>query len=165
MTREFSLKEQRFVLRSLGQADVDKYLVFFNALSEESIRCRFGHLLASLSASAAKQRTNGNTEGEKTVAIFDQPQERIIAVGRCYLDGKTREAEIALVVADAMRRLGLARFLLRQLIQFAQDGAIPAWSETGGAHKKDDLKAAMRGWPAHGPLCRRGGCARIICLR
>lgn len=118
---EFSLKGHRFVLRHLREADSEKYLAFFNALNEESIRCRFGYLLSELTEAAAKRRTAGKTEGERALAIFDGPQERIVAVGRCYLDGGTADAEIALVVSEPMRRLGLGRFLLDQLIGIARD--------------------------------------------
>lgn len=111
---------REFVLRHLSQADVREYLIFFNALSEESIRCRFGHLLAKLNESAAQQWTNGNAEHEKAVAIFDASQERIVAVGRCYLGGKMEETEIALVVAEDLRRLGIGRWLLQQLIGIAR---------------------------------------------
>lgn len=117
---KFSLAGHEFVLRDLGRSDVKKYLVFFNALSEESVRCRFGHLLAKLSEAAAQQRTQENTEDEKAVAIFDAAQERIVAIGRCYLDGNAKEAEIALVVAEDQRRLGLGRWLLGQLINIAR---------------------------------------------
>ena len=118
---KFSLEKHEFILRHLSQTDTEKYLVFFNELSEESIRCRFGYLLSELTESAAKQRTNGNTESEKAVAIFDGHQNRIVAIGRCYLDDKTADAEIALIVSETMRRLGLGRFLLDQLIKIAQE--------------------------------------------
>ena len=70
---------------------------------------------------SSQTRTNGNTESEKAVAIFDGHQNRIVAIGRCYLDDKTADAEIALVVSETMRRLGLGRFLLDQLIKIAQE--------------------------------------------
>lgn len=70
---------------------------------------------------SSQTRTNGNTESEKAVAIFDGHQNRIVAIGRCYLDAKTADAEIALVVSETMRRLGLGRFLLDQLIKIAQE--------------------------------------------
>lgn len=118
---KFSLEGRRFVLRYLRPADVEKYLIFFNELSEQTIRCRFGYLLARLTESAAMQRTNGNTDSEKAVAIFDPDQSRIIAIGRCYLDCQTGDSEIALVVSETMRGLGLGRILLNQLVQVARD--------------------------------------------
>ena len=118
---KFSLEGRRFVLRYLRPADVEKYLIFFNELSEQTIRCRFGYLLASLTESAAKQRTNVNTDNEKAVAIFDPDQDRIIAIGRCYLDFQTLDSEIALVVSETMRGFGLGRILLNQLVQIARE--------------------------------------------
>ncbi|MBE7156863.1 MAG: GNAT family N-acetyltransferase [Rhodospirillales bacterium] len=117
----FSLEDQSFVLRPLVQADVAKYQVFFNDLSVESVRCRFGHLLAKLTETEAARRTDGNTDGETAVAILDEPQQRIVAVGRCYLDGHGAQAEVALVVAEPLRRLGLGRVLLAQLIEVARN--------------------------------------------
>lgn len=118
---KFSLEGRPFVLRSLVQTDVDKYRLFFNELSEESIRCRFGHLLAKLTGDEAAQRTKRTSEGEMALVILDGQQDQIVAVGRCYSDRPTAKAEIALVVSESMRRLGLGRFLLAQLIQIARD--------------------------------------------
>ena len=119
---KFLLNGEKFVLRSLREADVEKYLIFFNELNEESIRCRFGYLISKLTESAAKQRMDGKTENEEAIAIFDGSQDRIFAIGRCYLDNKTMDAEIALVVSESMRRLGLGRVLLDQLINIAREG-------------------------------------------
>ncbi len=119
--QKFSLKGREFILLDLRLADVDKYMIFFNELSEESVRCRFGHLLAKLTKSAAEQRTRGDAESEKAVAVFDGQQDRIVAIGRCSLDAKAEDAEVALVVSETMRRLGLGRFLLHQLIRIAQN--------------------------------------------
>lgn len=117
---QLSLEGQSFILRPLVQDDAAKYQAFFNDLSEESVRCRFGHLLAKLTEVEAARRTDGNTDGETALAILDEQQQRIVAIGRCYLDGYGAQAEVALVVAESLRRLGLGRVLLHQLIQVAR---------------------------------------------
>lgn len=40
-----------------------------------------------------------------------------------FFEAQTKDSEIALVVSEKVRRLGLGRVLLKQLIQLAKDGA------------------------------------------
>jgi RimJ/RimL family protein N-acetyltransferase len=140
----FSLKGHDLVMRELQRDDVDKCLEFFNSLSEESIRCRFGHLLAKLTRSTAKQRT-ATGEDEKAIAIFDHQQTRIVAIGRCYFGPQANTSEIALVVSESHRRCGLGRFILDQLIRIARDrssGSIHAFIATQNAPVIKLLKSA-----------------------
>ncbi|PQO36139.1 GNAT family N-acetyltransferase [Bremerella cremea] len=141
---QFSKGEKEFILRYLTSSDVDKYLIFFNDLSEESIRCRFGYLISRLSESDAEERICGNTDVDKAIAIFDERQNRILAIGRVYLDPKTNSAEIAFVVSESMRRMGLGRFLLLQLIQIAEEEkclSISAFIATSNAPVIELLKS------------------------
>ena len=116
---KFTLNGYEFILRTLARADSEKYLIFFNGLSDDSIRCRFGHLITKLTEPEAEKRTDINSENEKALAIFDAEYSQILAVGRCYFYTKTKDSEVALVVSEGVRRLGLGRFLLQHLIQIA----------------------------------------------
>ena len=157
------MEGHRFILRHLRQADAEKYQVFFNELDEESVRCRFGYLISKLTEAAARQRTVGNAENEKSLAVFDDHQDQIIAVGRCCLDDKTADAEIALVVSEPMRGLGIGRFLLDQLVEIAieeKSKSVSAFLATknapvikllhsagftlDSAHDGDDLKLVLK---------------------
>ncbi|MGC3989421.1 MAG: GNAT family N-acetyltransferase [Chthoniobacteraceae bacterium] len=120
MLKTISCHDQKFELRFLEPADVEAYVAFFNGLNQESIRCRFGHLIANLTPSTARPRTEGNTAEAKAIAIFADHQDRIVAIGRCFLDATVAEAEVAIVVAESMRRLGLGRILLHELLAIAE---------------------------------------------
>lgn len=133
---KITLKDREFILRTLAQTDSEKYLIFFNGLGDESIRCRFGHLIAKLTGPEAEKRTDGNLENERALAVFDAACIKILAIGRCYFDTQTRDAEVALVVSEEVRRLGLGRLLLQHLIQTAKNGnsrAIHAYIATRNA--------------------------------
>lgn len=116
---KFTLKGYEFILRDLARADSEKYLIFFNGLSDESIRCRFGHVIAKLTEPEAKKRTQSSLENDRALAIFDAECSQIVAIGRCYFDTQTKDSEVALVVSEEVRRLGLGRLLLQHLIKIA----------------------------------------------
>ncbi len=115
----FSLQGCEFYLRDLCKKDADKYLRFFNGLSVDDMRCRFGHQLAKLTMASAEQRVGATRDCERALAVFDQRDDEIVAIGRCFFD--TEDSEVAVVVADSARRLGLGRFVLDQLIEIARD--------------------------------------------
>ena len=100
MLKSILLKRQKFVLRLLEPTDVEAYVTLFNQLGEETIRCRFGHLIANLTPATAGPFLGDNTPQARAVAVFNEEQDRIAAIGRCYLDPKTKDAEIAIVVAE-----------------------------------------------------------------
>lgn len=140
----FTLKNHDFIIRDLLPEDVDEYLKFFNSLSEKSIRCRFGHLLAKLTQDAAVQRATTDAD-ERALAIFDGQQSSIAAIGRCYFDPQAHTAEIAMVVAESHRRMGLGRFILDRLIRVASDKdsrSVHAFIATENAPVKHLLRSA-----------------------
>lgn len=110
------LKGRAFRLRDLVAGDRDRYQIFFNALSEESIRCRFGHLIAKLTLAGAAERTQLDAQAEKAIVAVDKSTGDFVAIGRCCLDRSRGEAEISLVVAENMRNLGLGRAILGELV-------------------------------------------------
>lgn len=117
----FTLKNQDFMLRELHREDSEMYVKFFNNLNNESLRCRFGHLLAKLTMTEAAVRTDHTLQNESALAIFDAQQEQILGIGRCYLDPDNNASEVALVVSEDMRGMGLGRYLLQHLIQTAKE--------------------------------------------
>ena len=139
----FSLQGCEFVLRDLCKEDADKYLTFFNGLSVEAIRCRFGHQLAKLTLATAEQRVSASGEGERALAVFDKGEEQILAIGRCFYESE--DSEIAVVVADSARRLGVGGFVLHQLIQVAEENgcrSVHAYIGTENAPVIKMLRAA-----------------------
>lgn len=54
--------------------------------------------------------------------------ERIVAVGRYYLDEKTNRAEVAFVVADEWQNLGIGTFLNKLLIRIAKGQGISGFT-------------------------------------
>ncbi len=53
--------------------------------------------------------------------VGEPGEERIVAVGRYFLDEQTQFAEVAFVVHEEFRGLGIASHLLRRLAQIARE--------------------------------------------
>lgn len=116
---QFSIGARDFVIRNLEYRDAAHYLHFFNALDAPSIRCRYGYMVASLSLERAQEIVSLDPVWHPALAVFTADESEILAVGRFHSDTLKQTAEIAVVVATAMRGLGIGRIILDSLIKIA----------------------------------------------
>ena len=116
---EIESEGQKFTFRQLNPDDAASYLEFFNGLDEETIRCRFGYMIAALALESAKRIASMDPVWRPALAAFTGNESRIVAVGRFNTDDNRESAEVAVVVDSGFRRLGLARLLMNQLIELA----------------------------------------------
>lgn len=101
---------------------------FHETISDRSTYLRFFHM-EKLSARVAHERLVKRCAidytremafvAELAAASASEPQ--IIGVGRLVCNPDARDAEIAILVADAFQHLGLGSELMRRLIQFGRD--------------------------------------------
>lgn len=121
-TRKVHLKDEReYLLRPLGPADERRLQAFFYSHSEETIVRRYGFTVTRMSRQRAFEMVSIDQNRDVALAIVELqgPRQVIHAVGRYYLDADQKGAEMAFVVAENKRRLGMARMLLERLCEIA----------------------------------------------
>jgi acetyl-CoA synthetase (ADP-forming)/acetyltransferase len=111
-------------IRPISPADLDGLRAFFTALSPETLRLRFLFQLREVPESMLREftmtddRTHIAFVAEPRVAPADQLPE-LIAEARYVRGGDSDSAELALVVSDGWRRVGLGTLLVRALSRHA----------------------------------------------
>ena len=124
------LKDGRHVrIRPICRTDLHALKAFFEALSPETLRLRFLFPLREVPESTLREFT---LTGDGThVALVAEPQSGaadditdLIAEARYIRVGDSDSAELALVVADGWRRVGLGTLLMRALLQQARHAGV-----------------------------------------
>jgi len=133
LLKKLSLKDQRpYILRILTPADDRRLQEFFYSHTEETILRRYGFTVTRMSRERASELVGVNQNRDLALGIFELhgPRQVIRAVGRYYLDPDGKGAEMAFVVAESRRRLGMARILLDQMITSARErGLHRLWAQ------------------------------------
>ncbi|MFV0336895.1 MAG: GNAT family N-acetyltransferase [Chthoniobacterales bacterium] len=116
-------KGRIFFLRSLHAADARRLQEFFYSHSEETVRYRYGYLRESMPADSAYKLVSVDQSIDLALGIFEEVglgREPILrAVGRFYRDEGGAAAEVAFVVHDETRRMGMAGVLFAELARVA----------------------------------------------
>jgi len=101
-------------LRSGDEAAIRR---FFASHTTETILLRYGYLIKELTAPRARELVCVDGFDEFAMAGFvpSDQGERIVAIGRYCREDTSSYAEVAFVVHEEYRRLGIATFLLRKL--------------------------------------------------
>ncbi|HNX04708.1 MAG TPA: GNAT family N-acetyltransferase [Opitutales bacterium] len=118
-SRGVTLKDgRRYVLRPLRASDEQRLQAFFYTHDEETIQRRYGYAVTRMSPQRAFESACVDQNKDLALALIDMDQDRpaIRAVGRYYLDKKGKAAEMAIVVDQRCRRLGMARVLLEEMV-------------------------------------------------
>jgi acetyltransferase len=121
-------------IRPIEPADRDALLLFYEALSEESLSLRFHGASNGIADRAARRFCGPDHEHrEGLVAVLDEPGNAgLTIIGHlCLEPSGPDEVEMAVAVADAWQRHGIGRRLL---------GAAMAWAD---CHGIDRLRASM----------------------
>ncbi|TVS12556.1 MAG: N-acetyltransferase [Wenzhouxiangella sp.] len=115
---------QRLIMRPIQPNDVERLQRSFKTLSPHDVRMRFMHPLKELTPAFARQLTRIDPERAFALVLVEAkpPEEALIgAVARVALDDDGREAEFAIVVGPDIRRFGLGRYLMKQLINWCRE--------------------------------------------
>lgn len=118
--RRIQLRDDReYILRPLGPADDRRLQEFFYSHTEETIIRRYGFTITHMSRERAFELVGIDQNRDLALAVVELqgPRQVIHAVGRYYLDPDRKGAEMAFVVAENKRRLGMARTLLERMIE------------------------------------------------
>lgn len=111
-----------YMLRPLHPSDLRSLQEFFYAQDEETIRLRYGHAIPVLDEGSAYRMTSVDQSKDLAIGVFyrDNHRELLRAVGRFYLDANGESAEVAFLVHEKARRMGVANSLLSEIAEIAQ---------------------------------------------
>lgn len=109
-------------LRMLRPDDASRVQRFFYTHTRETIQMRYGHAVARMTDQRAMELVSVNQRRDVALAILAKVAGRqvIHAIGRYYLDPDGNSAEVAFVVRESKRRLGMGSLLLRTLMDIAR---------------------------------------------
>lgn len=110
-------------IRLIRPGDKQRLLDFFQSHTDATIYLRYGMMMRELSDERLEElvRLDGHTE--QALIALDGPTnaEFIVAVGRYFVEEATGLAEVAFVVHERYRGMGIATHLLRHLAQILRD--------------------------------------------
>ncbi len=131
--RQVTLRDgQSYFLRALHPDDEELLQAFFTSHTEETIHERYGYLITTMTWDRAHEMVAVDQMRDPALAIVEvttRGEETIHAVGRYYWNEKANSAEMAFVVRESKRRLGMAGLLLETLTEIArQRGIAKLWA-------------------------------------
>lgn len=105
--------------RFIGLADKQRLVDFFHSHTEETIYSRYGMMVREMSPQRALELVQLDGHEQLAIVGLDGHTDaaRIVAIGRYALDPATNLAEVAFVVHEQYRGVGIAKHLLRHLAQ------------------------------------------------
>jgi len=131
--RRVTLADHReYILRPLTPADDRRLQEFFYSHTEETIVRRYGFTVTRMSRERAFELVGVDQNKDLALGIFELqgPRQVIHAVGRYYLDRDGKGAEMAFVVAENKRRVGMAQVLLERMREIAAErGLHHLWAQ------------------------------------
>ena len=131
--RSLTLKDEKeYILRPLAPADDRRLQEFFYSHTEETIVRRYGFTVTRMSRKRAFELVGIDQNRDLALAVVELqgPRQVIHAVGRYYLDRNGKGAEMAFVVSEHKRRLGMARILLERMVEIARErGLEHLWAQ------------------------------------
>ena len=112
----------RCTLRRLHNADGPRLIAFFHSHSAETILQRYGYQLTLMSPERATQLVGISQQRDAALGLLERQGRgsSLVAVGRYCLRPDGESAEMAFVVHEQRRRLGMATVLLQSLIAIAR---------------------------------------------
>ena len=119
------------MFRPLHPSDTRGLQEFFYSHTQETVNMRYGHVKDRLTDESAYKLTSVDQTVDAAFALFEEHDHRqeICAVGRFYCDSSGESAEVAFIVGEKTRRLGMSRFMLTELALVArQRGIVTFWA-------------------------------------
>lgn len=121
-SRNVEFNGRHFMFRPLHPSDNRALQEFFYSHDEETVNMRYGHIKDRMTDESAYKLTSVDQSVDLAFALFEEKGQRqeIEAIGRFYQDPSGKSAEVAFMVGENVRRLGMSRFLLGELAAIAQ---------------------------------------------
>lgn len=120
--QKLKLNDGVYLLRALGPSDERRLQEFFYSHNQDSIYQRYRSIVNKMPRETAYKLVNVDQNMDLALCIVERqgPREIIHAVGRYYLEQKENRAEVAFIVRETKRKLGMASIILEQLIAAAK---------------------------------------------
>ena len=128
---------------------------FFYSLSDETVYYRFFNIVKTMPHEKLQPLVNIDYREEMAiVGLLGEPgDEEMIAIGRFKLDHADDYAEVAFVVHDRWQNAGIGTYLMRTLIEIAQDMGAHGFKADVLAQNKKMLHVFHKcGYPVHSRL-------------
>ena len=125
-SRRVYFKGRAFTFRPLHPSDARSLQEFFYSHDEETVNMRYGHVRDRMTDESAYKLTAIDQSVDLAFAVLEEKGQRqeIEAIGRFYQDSSGKSAEVAFMVGENVRRLGMSRFLLKELAFVAKSRGI-----------------------------------------
>jgi GNAT superfamily N-acetyltransferase len=110
-------------MRPLVLADEGRLISFSNSHTGETIRQRYGYRISEMTHERALRLLGVDQSRDVALGVFERAadgEDVLHAVGRYLLDAAGKSAEMAFVVRETRRGLGICTALVRQLLQIAR---------------------------------------------
>jgi GNAT superfamily N-acetyltransferase len=119
-------QKTRLFLRPLHPSDMRALQEFFYSHDEETVRLRYGYLRDKMTGESAFKLAAVDQARDLALGIFSEElgREEMRAVGRFYLEEGGTSAEVAFVVHEENRHMGIAGYLLGELAAVAKKRGI-----------------------------------------
>lgn len=120
--RQVRFAGQPYLLRCLSLDDAERLIAFFKTHNEDTVRARYGYFFKEMTLARARELVGVDQTRDLALAIFTADADGapvIDAVGRYFLLEDGESAEVAFVVRETKRRLGMAHTLLHALASTA----------------------------------------------
>ncbi len=153
-SRRLVLGGRPFFLRPLHPADLRRLQAFFYSHDPETVRQRYGYARDTMTEESAYRLVGVDQRRDLALAVMEEEAggETIRAIGRFFAEEGGERAEVAFVVHEERRRLGMARLLLIELARVARERGI-RWF---WASVLRDNKSMIGLLTAHGGTVRPG---------
>lgn len=139
--RYVTFRKGRFLLRPLHPSDMRPLQEFFYSHDEETVRMRYGYHRERMTRESAYKLAAVDQRRDVALGLFEEIRGRheLRAIGRYYLDESETSAEVAFVVHENCRQMGMAGFLLCELAKIANKrGVVKFW----GSVLRDNIAMA-----------------------
>jgi GNAT superfamily N-acetyltransferase len=120
-----------FLVRLLQVGDAHALQEFFYSHNDETIRLRYGYPRKWMSDESAYKLVAVDQDKDPALGIFEEQEgrQKLRAIGRYYLDEDGKRSEIAFVVHEDTRNIGMAGYLIAKLAEIAkQRGVEEFWA-------------------------------------
>jgi len=119
-------QKSRLFLRPLHPSDMRGLQEFFYSHEEETVRLRYGYLRDNMTGESAFKLAAVDQTKDLALGIFAEQHgaQELRAIGRYYLDDDGKRAEVAFIVHEENRHMGIAGFLLGELAAVAKKRGI-----------------------------------------
>lgn len=120
-SRRMKFSDSSYFVRPLHPSDMHSLQQFFYSHDAETIRMRYGYQRDRMSGESAYKLSAVDQTRDLALGIFSEQAGRaeLKAIGRYFLDPTGKSAEVAFVVHQSTRKLGMAGFLLGELARIA----------------------------------------------